>query len=106
MYIFLFIAAKEHFETNASFFFVGWFLHYFPFFLMKRQLFLHHYFPALYYAILLIGVGFDLVTIRLKTRERYIISAISLLVVIYVFSLFSPMTYSSQWTKQDCQRVK
>lgn len=73
---------------------------------MKRQLFLHHYFPALYYAILLIGIGFDLVTIRLKTRNRYIVGVMFLLVAIYVFSLFSPLAYSNPWTKQECQGVK
>jgi hypothetical protein len=100
------LAIKEHFESNAGFFFIGWCCHYFPFFLMKRQLFLHHYFPALYYAVLLIGVGFDLVTIRLKTRERYIVAIMFLLVAVYVFSLLSPLTYSSPWTKKECQGVK
>lgn len=73
---------------------------------MKRQLFLHHYFPALYYAILLIGIGFDLVTIRLKTRNRYIVAVMFLFVAIYVFSLFSPLTYSNPWTKKECHGVK
>jgi len=31
---------------------LGWAFHYFPFYLMQRQLFLHHYFPALYFAII------------------------------------------------------
>ncbi|PPQ95852.1 hypothetical protein CVT26_015982, partial [Gymnopilus dilepis] len=41
------------YDTLCGFLFTGWSLHYFPFFLMGRQLFLHHYFPALYFAILL-----------------------------------------------------
>ncbi|RGB37070.1 glycosyltransferase family 39 protein [Rhizophagus diaphanus] len=99
-------AIKEHYESNAGFFFIGWCCHYFPFFLMKRQLFLHHYFPALYYAILLIGIGFDLVTIRLKTRNRYIVAVMFLFVAIYVFSLFSPLAYGNPWTKKECHGVK
>lgn len=33
----------------------GWFLHWFPFTLMKRQLFLHHYLPCLIFGALCIG---------------------------------------------------
>ena len=42
----------------------GWVLHYLPFFLMKRNLFVHHYLPALYFSVLLVGVLFDAVTRR------------------------------------------
>ena len=37
----------------------GWALHYVPFFLMGRQLFLHHYLPALMFAIALVAVVLD-----------------------------------------------
>lgn len=33
----------------------GWFLHYFPFIMMGRVTYLHHYVPALYFAIFLTG---------------------------------------------------
>lgn len=39
------------YDRLCGFLVLGWFLHYFPFFLMSRQLFLHHYFPALYFAV-------------------------------------------------------
>ncbi|EIM86638.1 glycosyltransferase family 39 protein [Stereum hirsutum FP-91666 SS1] len=32
--------------NNAGFFVIIWFIHYFPFFLMNRQLFIHHYLPS------------------------------------------------------------
>lgn len=32
--------------NSTGFFFLAWLLHYFPFYLMGRQLFLHHYLPA------------------------------------------------------------
>jgi dolichyl-phosphate-mannose-protein mannosyltransferase len=32
--------------NSTGFFFLAWGLHYFPFYLMGRQLFLHHYLPA------------------------------------------------------------
>ena len=37
---------RTRFYNSTGFFFLCWALHYFPFFLMGRQLFLHHYLPA------------------------------------------------------------
>ena len=37
---------RSRFYNSTGFFFICWALHYFPFFLMGRQLFLHHYLPA------------------------------------------------------------
>ncbi|KAJ5397099.1 hypothetical protein N7509_005212 [Penicillium cosmopolitanum] len=46
---------------------LGWFFHYFPFYLMARQLFLHHYLPALYFAIMVFCQEFDFVFNRIKS---------------------------------------
>lgn len=37
---------REKLYGPVAFFFIGWCCHFFPFFLMGRQLFLHHYLPA------------------------------------------------------------
>lgn len=37
---------RSRFYNSTGFFFLVWALHYFPFYLMGRQLFLHHYLPA------------------------------------------------------------
>ncbi|KAJ7983086.1 hypothetical protein DFH06DRAFT_715057 [Mycena polygramma] len=49
-------------NSVCGFLFLGWFLPYFPFYLMASQLFMHHSLPALYFAILLHTSVFDLVT--------------------------------------------
>lgn len=92
---------------------VGWALHYFPFYLMQRQLFLHHYFPALYFAILAFCQIFDYVTARvtiLNLKNNPIINratATSLLALALVaFVLLSPLAYGNAWTKAECKRVK
>ncbi|KAF8919457.1 glycosyltransferase family 39 protein [Mucidula mucida] len=94
------------YDTLCGFLFVGWFLHYFPFFLMARQLFLHHYFPALYFAILLLCGVFDLVTSTLRPRVRLQIAAVLAIIAIWNFVHFSPLAYGSPWTKAECNRSK
>ncbi|CAN8100074.1 unnamed protein product [Discula destructiva] len=92
---------------------LGWALHYFPFYLMQRQLFLHHYFPALVFAIITLSQIFDFATARLPVsiiRENPIINktaTISFLVVsAAVFMMYAPLAYGGVWTKSECKRVK
>lgn len=85
---------------------MGWALHYLPFFIMQRQLFLHHYFPALYFAILLSAGIFDLFTSTLRPRVRLQIAAVLAIIAIYNFMHFSPLAYGSQWTKDQCLSSK
>ncbi|KAG6910171.1 hypothetical protein DXG01_012620 [Tephrocybe rancida] len=94
------------YDSLCGFLFVGWFLHYFPFFLMGRQLFLHHYFPALYFAVLLTGASFDLVTSTLRPRVRLQIAGVFVILAIWQFSRFSPLAYGTPWTKSQCLKAK
>lgn len=100
------IATKNFYESHADFFFVGWVLHFFPFLLMARQLFLHHYFPALYFGVLLLAEGYDLFTSRLPLNNRRAILVVVLLLAIYVYSIFSPLSYANMWTKKECNSAK
>lgn len=94
------------YDTLCGFLFIGWALHYLPFYIMARQLFLHHYFPALYYAILLSCACFDLVTSTLRPRVRLQIAAVLLVIAIWNFSYFSPLAYGLPWTKAKCYKAK
>jgi dolichyl-phosphate-mannose-protein mannosyltransferase len=90
------------YDTLCGFLFMGWSLHYLPFFLMGRQLFLHHYLPALYFAILLLCAVFDFLTSTLRPRWRLQIAAVLAIIAIWNFSIFSPLVYGNTWTKQEC----
>jgi len=50
-------------ERAGLFFFGMWFVNWIGFFMFERQLFLHHYLPALVFNIMLISVVFELVTL-------------------------------------------
>ncbi|KAF7546643.1 hypothetical protein G7Z17_g8282 [Cylindrodendrum hubeiense] len=103
----------KRFDYEIGTYVLGWALHYFPFYLMKRQLFLHHYFPALYFGIIALCQVLDYVTARVPgigVRENPIINRITavsfLVLTTAVFTLFAPLAYGSPWTKAECKRVK
>lgn len=99
-------AAIRNYDETCGFLALAWALHYLPFFLMQRQLFLHHYFPALYFAILCFSASFDVVTRNIKYTKRAQLVLVFLLLVIYAFRHFSPLAYGSPWTKQNCESSK
>jgi dolichyl-phosphate-mannose-protein mannosyltransferase len=85
----------------------------------NRQLFLHHYFPALYFAIIVVAQIFDFAFTRvtlprelgsLTLKSRPIIgqatAVLILLASVAVFSLYAPLAYGNTWTKAECNRVK
>jgi dolichyl-phosphate-mannose-protein mannosyltransferase len=102
----VYLAKVVKYDSLIGFLFIGWGLHYFPFFLMRRQLFLHHYFPALYFAILLSCVLFDLGTSTLRPRTRLQIAAVLVILAIWNYQHLSPLTYGSPWTRSKCQNAK
>jgi len=48
----------------------GWALHYFPFWIMGRVCYLHHYFPALYFAIIVLSHLLDHTFARIFANSR------------------------------------
>ena len=90
----------------TGFLVMGWALHYLPFFLMSRQLFLHHYFPALYFSILTFASVFDLVTSSLRPRLRLQVAGGIAVVAIWSYLYFSPLAYGNQWTRRQCEKAK
>lgn len=81
-------------------FFLGWFVHYAPFFLMGRQLFLHHYMPAHMVGALLCGGLVDLVFGQLdypgkrKPSLPTVCFTVTFLSgLIWCFQKFSPLVY-------------
>lgn len=101
-------SARNKLYNSLGFFFVGWATHYFPFFLMGRQKFLHHYLPAHLAGAYLTGGLFDFifgemdivgaakgVTLDPKRKNwAYVITTITVLVLLVAcFIYYSPLTY-------------
>ncbi|OAA48750.1 mannosyltransferase PMTI [Metarhizium rileyi] len=111
---------RSRLYNSTGFFWVAWATHYFPFYVMGRQLFLHHYLPAHLASCLVAGALIEFVfcaepvddnVVRshrkspkkhLTSRERlagqsmvgaWIVSAVVLAVIIAGWWFFLPLTY-------------
>ncbi|CAK9822719.1 Protein O-mannosyl-transferase 2 [Anthophora retusa] len=81
--------------------FIGWILHYLPFWTMTRVLYFHHYFPALLYSSMLTGITLSyimeslliLFPNRIGQVMYHTIVGIVISSTIYSFYLFSPLAY-------------
>ncbi|TPX65618.1 dolichyl-phosphate-mannose---protein mannosyltransferase [Chytriomyces confervae] len=81
---------------------LGWFLHYLPFFIMGRVMYLHHYFPALYFAIILFAFVVDHVAKKTGRMVHAVILLAFTAAVVAVFIQFSDFVFgmdgpATQW---------
>ncbi|XP_020650025.3 protein O-mannosyl-transferase 2 [Pogona vitticeps] len=81
---------------------LGWLLHYFPFFMMGRVLYFHHYFPAMLFSMMLTGITWDVFLkfcagpLSANNRRRKVYNygiALLILLSMYSFYLFHPLSY-------------
>ncbi|MGG6495128.1 UNVERIFIED_CONTAM: hypothetical protein NY603_19590, partial [Bacteroidetes bacterium 56_B9] len=75
-------ADLDHFQYAGIYPAIGWFLHYLPFIAMARVTYVHHYYPALYFAILTFGFCIDWTTRSLHKGLQLGIFAVLYVVVI------------------------
>lgn len=66
--------------------FVGWILHYAPFIMMGRVTYLHHYIPALYFAIFI--TGFMMENLIQKRTNKYVSIVVYISLYLAVFGAF------------------
>ncbi|KAJ2401178.1 hypothetical protein GGI23_001566 [Coemansia sp. RSA 2559] len=97
---------RRKYLSAAGFFTAAWVCHYVPFFLMGRELFIHHYFPALWMAILVLAFTLDLFTARMPPVIRWAVYAAAASATLHAFHTFSYITYARMWTKDACLRTK
>ncbi|CAK7201394.1 Dolichyl-phosphate-mannose--protein mannosyltransferase 1 [Sporothrix eucalyptigena] len=106
-------AVFKRFDYEIGTSVLGWALHYFPFYLMERQLFLHHYFPALYFAVIAFCQVYDFTTARFgvfRIKNNPLLGKAGAMTILaisaVVFTLFAPLAYGNTWTKAECKRVQ
>ncbi|KAK0188988.1 glycosyltransferase family 39 protein [Armillaria mellea] len=75
-------SVRNRLWNSTGFFFVIWAVHYFPFFLMNRQLFVHHYLPSHVASAMIAGSG-------------PIIFVVFCIVLFSMFVFLAPLTYGT-----------
>ncbi|ODN04599.1 Protein O-mannosyl-transferase 2, partial [Orchesella cincta] len=96
-------AARDKTVTVCCWLFVGWALHYLPFYTMGRVLYFHHYFPALLFSSMLSAVIIDYFIGRLMSTVSFlkdngffhVMYGLTLSSVAYSFYLFAPLSYGT-----------
>ncbi|KAJ3099454.1 Protein O-mannosyltransferase 2 [Phlyctochytrium planicorne] len=73
--------------------FLGWFLHYYPFWIMGRVTYLHHYFPALYFAMIMLTLVLDHLTTRFPKFLQKLFFAALTIVFFAVFFFFADFSF-------------
>ena len=96
-----------NFHIQYAEYMLGFAVHYVPSFLMQRQMFLHHYLPAYYFGILAFAHVFDITVtylLRCKRNVGYTIAIIFTAACIYLFYMYSPLAYGTEWTRDLCKK--
>jgi len=83
----------DHIHYAGIYPIVGWFLHYLPFVIMARVTYVHHYYPALYFAILSFGFLADWFLRNQHRVAQCAIYGVLYTTVIGLYILFIPICW-------------
>lgn len=72
---------------------LGWFLHYLPFVVMARVTYVHHYYPALYFAILTFGFLVDWLLRNQSKALQYGVYSVLYTLCIGLYAYFIPICW-------------
>lgn len=85
---------------------IGWFLHYIPFVAMARVTYVHHYYPALYFAILAFGFNVDWVTRSQYKSVQVAIYGLLYATTIGLYVFFMPISWGMVGKNQQYAYMK
>ncbi|KAL1968763.1 hypothetical protein VTN77DRAFT_1589 [Rasamsonia byssochlamydoides] len=91
----------DHIHYSGLYPVIGWVLHYLPFIIMARVTYVHHYYPALYFAILTAGFCTDWLTRKLDPKLQWAIYMILYGAVISLFVVFRAIVFGMQGSHEQ-----
>lgn len=97
---------NSKYYCKGGFLFTAYFWHYFPFFVMGRQLFIHHYLPCVYITILLFGITMETLLSRVNKKVTLAVYTVIALLSIISFIIYSPFTYGTFMSTKHCDMMR
>ncbi|KAF9207769.1 Protein O-mannosyl-transferase 1 [Haplosporangium sp. Z 27] len=95
------------YAVSSGTFFAGWTFHYFPFFVMDRQLYLYHYLPAMYFSILLLVSQIDRTMQCWSKKFRYTAGLLIIAATIVSWYGLSPLAYGTDFgSRAQCETAR
>ncbi|KAF3483580.1 dolichyl-phosphate-mannose-protein mannosyltransferase 2 [Arthroderma uncinatum] len=91
----------EHIHYSGVYPLVGWFLHYLPFMIMARVTYVHHYYPALYFAILTMAFCVDWFTQKLNRKVEWAVYCVLYAAVIGLFIVFKDIVFGMEGSNEQ-----
>jgi dolichyl-phosphate-mannose-protein mannosyltransferase len=85
---------------------IGWVLHYLPFMAMGRVTYVHHYYPALWFAILTMGFCLDWTTRKLNKQVNWAIFGTLYIVIIGLYWLFRAISFGMVGSHKQWAHLK
>lgn len=85
---------------------IGWFLHYFPFVIMGRVTYVHHYVPALYFAIFVFGYLVEHFIGKANPYVKYPIYSVLFGVLIYTYFFFGPFYHGMPGKSKEYEHLQ
>lgn len=86
----------DHFIYVGKIAFLGWFLHFFPFLIMGRVTYIHHYLPTLYFAVLMLAHLIDhfvFTARRLSERTKWTVFWVCVTSIVGTFWWFKGVAF-------------
>ncbi|KAF9434893.1 hypothetical protein BGZ76_007237 [Entomortierella beljakovae] len=95
------------YSISSGTFFAGWVIHYFPFFVMDRHLYIYHYLPAMYFSILLLVSRLDRVWQNWSRKFRYTAALLFMAAIITSWYSLSPLAYGIDFgSRSQCETAR
>ncbi|KAJ5105146.1 hypothetical protein NUU61_002493 [Penicillium alfredii] len=96
----------RHIQYSGLYPAIGWVLHYLPFIIMARVTYVHHYYPALYYAILTFGFCVDWASRKISPRVAAAVHIVLYAIVIGLFIHFRAIVFGMEGSNQQWSHLK
>lgn len=96
----------EFIHYSAIYPLIGWFFHYFPFVIMARVTYVHHYYPCLYFGILTAAFVVEWTTQKLGSKVRWGLYLVLYAITIGLFIYFRDIVFGMEGNNKQWNHLR